>query len=143
MIRKSRKEDIDKLVEIWFEVSLKAHDFIGEGYWQAAQEDMREKYLPMSDTYVVEGKNEIRGFVSMLDNYLAAIFIDSRFQSQGYGKKLMDFVKKDRDYIELKVFKKNNKACDFYINNGFKIKDELTDENTNEKEYLMVWKCIE
>ncbi|SFM00468.1 GNAT family N-acetyltransferase [Halanaerobium salsuginis] len=67
---------------------------------------MREKYIPMSDTYIIEDNNHLYGFVSMLDNYLAAIFIDEKFQKKGLGKSLLEYVKKDRAYIELKVFKK-------------------------------------
>ncbi len=105
---------------------------------------MAKKYIPGSDTYVyvIEENNEIRGFISMVDNYLAAIFVDKEFQSQGYGTKLLDYVKQQKDSIELKVFKKNSRACEFYLRNGFTIKQELDNENLKEEEYLMVWERV-
>jgi len=127
-IRRSSKDDINKLVDLWYEVSLEAHNFVDKKYWKSAKADMKEKYIPNSETYVIENNNELSGFISMLDNYLAAIFVDARFQSRGFGKELLDHVKKDRDYIELKVFKKNIRAYNFYSKNGFEIKEELVDK---------------
>jgi putative acetyltransferase len=46
MIRKSNKDDLDKIVHLWYEVSLKAHDFIDKEYWKTSQQDMKEKYIP-------------------------------------------------------------------------------------------------
>ena len=142
MIRKNSKEDIDKLVKLWYEISLESHDFIDKEYWEKAREDMAKKYIPKSDTYIIEENNEFRGFISMVDNYLAAIFVDKKFQGKGYGKKLLDYAKEQKDSIELKVFKKNNRACKFYLRNGFTIKQELDNESLKEKEYLMVWKRL-
>ncbi len=142
MIRKMSREDIGKLVELWYEASLDAHDFIDKEYWEKAQEDMAKKYIPQSDTFVIEEDNEVQAFISMIDNYLAAIFVDKKFQRQGYGKKLLDYVKEQKDRIELKVFKKNSRACQFYLRNGFTIKQELDSESLDEKEYLMVWERV-
>ena len=68
-------EDIDHLVQLWYTVSIKAHHFISPDYWHGAKEKMRSEYLPGSETYVARIDNQIVGFVSMLDAYLAAIFI--------------------------------------------------------------------
>ncbi len=139
IIRKNNKEDINTLVNLWYQTSVKAHNFVNRDYWKAAEDDMRQKYIPMSETYVIEEDNQVHGFVSMLDNYLAAIFVDHRFQSRGYGKELLNYIKEKRDIIKLKVFKKNTRACDFYLKNDFVIKEELRDDELNEIEYLMVW----
>ena len=78
----------------------------------------------------------------MVDNFLAALFIDVRHQGEGYGKELLNFIKRDRENIQLKVYKKNKKAINFYLGNGFVIKEESLDEQTEEKEFLMEWeKC--
>ncbi|WP_153733287.1 N-acetyltransferase [Sporosarcina obsidiansis] len=141
-IRSNKKSEINKLVDIWYEGSLLAHDFIDKDYWKQQRTVMAEKYLPMSETYVVSNEEDVVGFVSMVDNYLAALFIDVKYQGGGYGKGLLDFIKTQRRTIQLKVYKKNNKAVDFYFKNGFVIKEELVDEQTSEKEFLMEWnKC--
>ncbi|MDY0395599.1 hypothetical protein RWE15_15670 [Virgibacillus halophilus] len=43
---------------------------------------------------------------------------------------MLNFVKKQRDVIQLKVYKENAPAVGFYFNNGFVLKEELRDEQT-------------
>ncbi|PWA07625.1 GNAT family N-acetyltransferase [Pueribacillus theae] len=139
-IRVNKKTEIKKLIEIWYEGSLIAHDFIDKDYWKSQRTEMNEKYLPMSETYVISNEKEVVGFISMVDDYLAALFIDVKHQGKGYGQKLLDFIKGRRGNIQLKVYKKNNKAVNFYLKNGFVIKEEILDEQTAEEEFLMGWK---
>ncbi|WP_291583899.1 GNAT family N-acetyltransferase [Clostridium sp. UBA6640] len=139
-IRKYNENEINYIVELWCEVSKKSHDFINPKYWEEKKEDMAIEYIPMSETYVIEDNGKILGFVSMVDNYLAALFIDSNYHNKGYGNKLLNFVKERRDEIQLNVYEKNKKAYGFYLRNGFILKDELIDNDTGEKDYLMIWK---
>lgn len=138
-IRKYRENEIEDIVELWYEVSIKAHDFISDDYWEAGKVEMKEKYIPISDTYVIEDDEKIIGFISMVQDYLAAIFINISYQNKGYGKRLLDYIKTQKDYIELRAYKKNNKTVEFYLRNDFHIKEESIDEETGEKEYLMIW----
>lgn len=138
-IRENEEAEMNRLIEIWYHGSLIAHDFIDKDYWKAQQTEMKEKYLPMSETYVINNESEVVGFISMVDNYLAALFIDVKHQGEGYGKRLLNFIKERRQSLQLKVYKKNEKAIDFYLRNGFVIKEELLDEQTAEKELLMEW----
>src|SRR5699024_61570 len=61
------------------------------------------------------------------------------YQNNGAGKELLNFEKRRRNKIRLKVYKENLSAVRFYEKNGFIIKEELTDEQTNKQEYLMEW----
>src|SRR5699024_12683091 len=76
----------------------------------------------------------ILGFISMVEGYLAALFIDVAYQNNGAGKELLNFEKRRRNKIRLKVYKENLSAVRFYEKNGFIIKEELTDEQTNKQE---------
>ncbi|TYR81544.1 GNAT family N-acetyltransferase [Priestia megaterium] len=139
-IRKNTVADIEQLVQIWYESSIKAHDFINHEYWDAQKQDMKEKYLPMSETYVLCVDQEIIGFVSVVGQYLAALFIANDYQGNGYGKELVSFIKQKRKHLQLKVYAKNEQAVQFYLKNHFLKKQELIDEQTGEKEMLMEWK---
>jgi|SRR5690625_4771738 len=141
-ITKYKETDINKLIDIWYNGSITAHHFIDKDYWKSQKKDMKEKYIPMSETYVVSNDKEVIGFVSMVDDYLAALFIDGDHQGYGYGKKLLNFVKEQRDRIQLKVYKKNENAVNFYLKNGFVLNEELIDEPTAEEELLMEWSKI-
>ncbi|GIN91003.1 N-acetyltransferase [Siminovitchia terrae] len=139
MIRAYKDTDIDILINIWYKGSLQAHYFIDADYWKAQIEEMKEKYIPMSETHVITSQSKIAGFISMVDDYLAALFIDVAYQNNGTGKELLNFVKRQRDMIQLKVYKENVTAVRFYKKNGFVIKKELTDEQTDKQGYLMEW----
>lgn len=139
-VREFTKADIERLVDIWLDCSVQAHDFIDSEYWASKKNDMAQVYLPMSQTFVAEYEGEIVGFVSMVDTYLAALFVDNKYQQRGIGKKLLDHVKQACDTISLKVFEKNANAVRFYSNNGFSVAEELVEEETNQPEFAMVWK---
>ena len=76
-------------------------------------------YLPNSETYLVENDNKITGFVAMVDNYLAAIFVKSTEQGKGIGHQLLNYAKSLRELIQLKVYKKNIIAVQFYKKMAF------------------------
>lgn len=141
-IRVSKKMEIAKMIDIWYESSLIAHDFIDKDYWKSQRNEIKEKYFPMSENYVICNEKEVVGFISMVDNYLAALFIDIKHQGKGYGKELLNFIKEQRKNIQLKVYKKNDEAVNFYLRNGFVKKEELLDEQTAEDEFLMEWKKV-
>ena len=138
-IRISNQSDIDSIVDIWYSVSITAHSFIDPKYWEASKHDMKNTYLPQAETYVIEDSGIILGFVSMVDNYLAALFIKTEFQGNGYGEMLLNYIKESRDTINLKAYVKNNKAINFYIKNMFKVQQVQNDKNVNESEYIMIW----
>ncbi|MEI5908602.1 GNAT family N-acetyltransferase [Bacillus spongiae] len=141
-IRASKGIEIDKMIDIWYQGSLLAHDFIKKDYWKSQQNEMKEKYFPLSENYVICLEEEVVGFISMVDNYLAALFIDIKHQGKGYGKELLNFIKEKRESIQLKVYKKNDQAVHFYRRNGFIKKEEQLDKGTSEVEYLMEWKIV-
>ncbi|MBP1991077.1 N-acetyltransferase [Paenibacillus eucommiae] len=138
-IRACNSNDMDQLVDIWLEGSKRAHDFIDSEYWEANKNEMKINYIPNSETYLSEANQQITGFVSMVDDYLAALFVDPGQQSKGYGKALLDYIKQKRDNIQLKVYEQNAQAVRFYLKNDFKIVEEALDEQTQAKEYVMAW----
>ncbi|MGM1019748.1 MAG: GNAT family N-acetyltransferase [Bacillota bacterium] len=139
-IRPGKVEEFKELTAIWLEASVEAHHFIDPQYWTSQVGQMEDKYLPLAQNYVIiQDDHTIGGFVSMIDSYLAALFIRVGSQRKGYGKLLLEWVKKQHDQIQLKVYRSNTKAFNFYTKNGFIIQEESVDPETNEKEFLMVW----
>lgn len=120
-IRNIEAKDVETVVELWYQTSIIAHDFIPESYWAKNKDAMASIYLPNSETYVATEDEKIVGFISMAENLLAAIFVDNKIQGKGTGKKLLNFIKKRRIKIQLKAYKRNTKAIDFYTSQNFKI----------------------
>jgi len=140
IIRESMEQDYDRLVDIWLQASIQSHYFVKKQYWESMSVDMKEKYLPMAKTHIVQNHGMIVGFISLIDDYLAALFIDVNYQRRGYGKILLDFAKGQLHFINLKVYQKNIDSVLFYLKNDFVILRQLIDEETDEKEYMMIWR---
>ena len=139
MIRESTKQDIDRVVEIWLETSLLAHSFIDSDYWIANREAMRNTYIPSCKTYVYvdDDSQQIVGFASVAENYLAALFVTPSMQGKGIGRKLMNYLKQFLSSIDLTVYSKNIPSIAFYQREGFNFIEERIDKNTKEKEWVM------
>lgn len=86
MIRPYMKSDLDTVADIWYNGSLQAHHFIDPDYWASKIGEMKEIYIPLSETHVFQSSAAVIGFVSMVDNYLAALFVDPAFQNNGAGR---------------------------------------------------------
>ena len=138
MIRKLENKDVDKIMTIWKESTIKAHDFIDKQYWEDNYETVKNIYLPMSETFLYVDQDKIKGFISIIENeFIGALFIDVNYQGEGIGSKLIDYVTEKYGELELAVYKDNERAVKFYKNKGFKVIKEQESENSNFKEYIM------
>jgi len=138
MIRKFEISDLTDVMKIWLESNIKAHDFIDESYWKENYEMVKE-ILPKATIFVYEDNGSIQGFIGLMDNYIAGIFVSNEKQSRGIGKLLLDYAKEEYTSLLLKVYKNNMGAVKFYQRENFAIREEQSDENTKEIEYVMDW----
>ena len=60
---------------------------------QADLASFRLSMLPEAEVYVYEKDDDIRGFIGMMENYIAGIFVDEKFRSCGIGRELLDYAK--------------------------------------------------
>lgn len=139
MIRYFQQQDETTVIRIWLEASAIAHSFIPRSYWESKIPDMRNEYLPQSQTHVHEDEhtNEVTGFISLIDNYIAALFVSPGRQGQGIGQALMAYIKQQHPELELNVYAENTQALTFYKRQGFTITREQTDEQTGRQEFTM------
>lgn len=96
------------------------------------RKEMAIKFLKYGNVLVVEkSEGDICGFVAYYMNdfisreaYISMIAVLPPYRKNGYGKSLLDSViqdarKKEMKSVCLEVDKGNNKAIDFYRENGF------------------------
>lgn len=136
MIRKFETKDTERVMQIWLEANIEAHDFVPSDYWLSQYQSVQKQIL-QADIYVYEQDNKIQGFVGMTDNYLAGIFVDKNFRSMGIGKGLLELVKKNYPEFSLNVYQKNQRAVEFYLREGLSIVSKGIDEDTGEIDYTM------
>lgn len=138
MIRKAEKTDINRIMQIWLKVNQKAHSFIDKIYWKSNFNEVK-KSIEQADVYIYEKENIICGFIGIVDSYIAGIFVDELYQSQGIGALLLNYVKALHTSLSLHVYEKNSRALGFYLREGFNIVSEDVDSNTGEQELELIW----
>ena len=138
MIRRLQKADVDRVMDLWLDANLKAHDFIPAVYWRSNFGPVKEM-LPQAEVYVYESAGKMQGFVGLSGEYIEGIFVSDEVQSQGIGKRLLDHMRAIKDTLRLSVYQKNTRTIHFYQREGFVIQHEGLDESTGEKEYAMLW----
>ena len=138
MIRAFTSQDIESVMELWLDTNILAHSFIEREYWYRCY-DAVKAMLPNATIYIYEENHVIQGFVGLMDDYLAGIFVSAQFQSKGIGKKLLDCVKRQKCFLTLNVYKENARALNFYLREGFTLFKEQIDESTGKVEFIMRW----
>ncbi|MGF0033243.1 N-acetyltransferase [Bariatricus sp. SGI.154] len=140
MIRIFRENDLTAVIQIWLDTNIKAHNFIPKEYWMSNYAMVKDT-LPQAEIYVYvdDETKEIDGFIGLMDNYIAGIFVKEAVQSKGIGKQLLDYVKEIKSNMRLSVYQKNTRAIVFYQREQFVIQSENIDDSTNEKEFIMAW----
>lgn len=138
MIRKLDNKDVNRIMEIWLESTIKAHRFIEKEYWQSNYNTVKDVYIPVAETYVYEENDVIKGFISIIDKeFIGALFVDNDYQGLGVGSKLINFVLNKYDTLSLAVYKENFKSVRFYKKMGFEILSEEINEDSKHPEYIM------
>ncbi|SJZ97820.1 GNAT family N-acetyltransferase [Anaerorhabdus furcosa] len=138
MIRRIEISDIDEVARIWLDTNITAHNFISSNYWYSKLDEVQQA-LYNAEVFVIQEENKICGFIGLDKNYVLGIFVETTMQSKGFGKQLLDYSKMIRNELVLNVYQKNEKAIQFYKYQNFTMINELTDYDTNEKEYVMQW----
>lgn len=138
MIRKLEEKDINEVMNIWLETNIKAHNFIPEQYWENNIENVKNEILK-AEVYVYEKEKKIVGFVGIVKDYVAGIFVTKDMQNNGIGKQLINKCKEKRNELTLEVYEKNKNAINFYKKEGFYIISQNIDDQTKEIELCMKW----
>lgn len=134
IIRSYEDKDVEGLLDVWYRASLIAHHFLDDEFFENERIQIKESWLPISDTVVWEHENRVIGFLSLVGNEVGAIFVDPDHQGQGVGRALMDWASEARPYLELDVFEANARGRSFYEAYGFKFLDRHVHEASGQNE---------
>ena len=139
MIRKFQISDTEPVMKLWLSGNMEAHSFVPEKYWQSHFKEVQEA-LQQADVWVYDIDGNVHGFIGLINEYIAGIFVDKNYRSIGIGTQLVNFVKEKYDTLSLNVYQENPRAVAFYQSEGFSVLSEGIDEDTSKKEYTMFWK---
>lgn len=127
-------------MQIWLDANRTAHDFIAADYWHTHFDAVKAS-LPRAEVYVhvADESARIEGFIGLIDDFIAGIFVCGEARSRGIGKRLLDHAKSIRSRLTLHVYRKNERATAFYLREHFTIDSLRRDEQTNEAELVLTW----
>lgn len=120
MIREYKPEDLDQVMDIWYQSSTLAHDFLEDDFVQIVKKAMYDIYIPKSKTWVYIKDEKPIGFISMADNEIGGLFLYPKHFGNGIGAKLVNHIVDLYKYVEVEVFENNTIGRSFYNKYGFK-----------------------
>ncbi len=138
MVRAQLPGDMDAIMHIWFDSNVDAHGFIPREYWESHLSEVREAILG-AEVFVFEGHGRILGFVGLIDDCVAGLFVGRGSRGQGVGSQLIEHAKGLHDSLRLEVYRENGSALRFYQRHGFAIEGEQLDPSSGREEFLMRW----
>lgn len=139
MIRKYKPSDLDPIMDIWLDASIKGQAFISSDYWQSHSDTVRNDYMPQSEVFVYEKDGVLLGFMAVVGGrHIGALFVSPSHWRQGVGKALMAYgLSNYHPPITLAAFTENARAVAFYKGLGFKVKEEEIEAESGHPEYIM------
>ena len=138
MIRLAERQDLDRIMEIWLEGNLQAHDFVDPDYWTGCFQEVREA-IAQADVWVWDDSGRVEAFAGMVEHYLAGLFVSGAQRGKGIGGLLLEHIKEQRFPLTLHVYSRNAGAVQFYERHGFGTISEYIDLETGQPEREMIF----
>ncbi|KHD36215.1 acetyltransferase [Clostridium acetobutylicum] len=140
MIKELKDSQIKRIMDIWLETNITAHSFIDKDYWVKNYDVVKNQYIPISQTFIYEEDEQIKGFISVIDSsFIGALFVSEEYQRQGIGKKLIDYCKSLYSSLELCAYVENIAAVNFYEHCGFRVLGKQINDDSGFVECRMKW----
>lgn len=132
-IRIMKESDISDVIQLWKEVGFTLSE--SDSIYEVSR---MIKHNQNTCLVIIDNKNRLIG--SILGGFdgrrgwIHHLSIAKNYQNKGYGKKLLNkliSVFEENHVIKLKLEVNNKDLVDFYLNNGWDIRNELTTFSLN------------
>lgn len=120
-IRRSRRDEGEKLVSIWCRSVDATHHFLSPDY-RIELEELVRSFLPEAPLWVaVTEKDEPVAFMLLTEQHIDALFVDPDMRGSGVGKLLIEYALSLASTLTTDVNEQNDQAVGFYKKMGFKV----------------------
>ncbi len=132
-IREYQDTDLNALLTAWEKAFRLAHPFMNDEFIAKVRTDIPTLYIPNTETLVCEQAGKVMGFISLMGNEIAALFVDPDWHGKGHGRGLVDKACTMREGdLTVEVFKANPIGRKFYQAYGFEYVSEYIFEGVDE-----------
>ncbi len=138
MIRLMNHNDIDNVMDIWITAAISAHRFMNQSFWLKQYRKVKQK-LKDTPAYVICEEQRIVGFAVVDKQRLAALYIISGKQRNGYGSLLLRHIQDQCEELYAEVYVKNNKALQFFKKHGFVIASQEKNPDSHQVQNTIQW----
>jgi putative acetyltransferase len=132
-IRQYEEADLEAVLFSWEVATRLAHEFMTDEFIAQERNNVAEIYIPNTDTWIVEIKGEVKGFIALMGSEVGAIFLQPDSHGKGAGKALMDKARELHGDLEVEVFRENAIGRNFYEKYGFEQLEEKLHEPTGQQ----------
>ncbi|HCJ6375401.1 MULTISPECIES: acetyltransferase [Citrobacter] len=120
-IRRSRRDEGEKLVSIWCRSVDATHHFLSPDY-RIELEELVRSFLPEAPLWVAVTENdEPVAFMLLTEQHIDALFVDPDMRGSGVGKLLIEHALSLTSTLTTDVNEQNDQAVGFYKKMGFKV----------------------
>ena len=120
-IRRSRKDEGDKLISIWCRSVDATHRFLSAEY-RIELEELVSSFLPEAPLWVaVTEQDEPVAFMLLTVQHMDALFVDPDVRGSGVGKLLIEHALSMVSTLTTNVNEQNEQAVGFYKKMGFTV----------------------
>jgi len=137
MIRPYSPSDKPAVLDIWRQANAIAHPFLSATLVEQAEAMIRDQFLDMAETWMMEQDGAGVGFIALLGDEVGGLFVLPAQQGKGFGRALLEHAAQGRTGLDLCVFAANHAARGFYEANGFSAQEERLNTFFGQPEILM------
>ena len=137
-IRKAAAGDLSRIAEIFvFNNRMNFYPICkdeGFSFGKLQVVSLADAYFKniISNIYVFDD-GVVKGFIQINETEIVKLYVDTFFQSEGIGGRLMEYAVKEFHADHLWALEKNTRAITFYQRHGFQLTDEKKfEEGTTE-----------
>ena len=116
-----KKETIKELYDIWEKSVRATHLFLTENDIKNISQYVMPALKKVENLIILEYKNKIAGFIGIENKKIEMLFLDPVNAGLGFGRKLIEYAKKNYKVNEVVVNEQNENAYKFYEHMGFKV----------------------
>lgn len=137
MIRKYKDVDIDDVAVSWRVATELAHPFLTKEFLDKEAIALRDIYMPATETWVTEIDGNVVGFIALMGNEIAALFLNPDYHGRGLGKAMVDKAVAEKGPLTVDVFEENVIGRRFYETYGFQKIGDYVFERTGSVTFKM------
>ncbi|MGM5630736.1 GNAT family N-acetyltransferase [Apibacter raozihei] len=113
MIRKIKKNEYLRLVEIWESAVINTHNFLKKEVFLHYKSNLFT-YFQYVELLGLEKDEILIGFIGIAEENIEMLFVHNDFRGIGVGRRLLEYVIDNLGVIKVDVNEQNRQAVDFY-----------------------------